>query len=393
MKPPFNSFRDAQIAWREDAPILAKRFGIINPYAVSYLPNSDFANDKALAQENLFSSDMVAPLAGFAVDASPIAVTAQPTLTTSPNSALPVWFTMYQDPEVYKVLFAKNMAAQIFGEKKQGDWLTETAMFFTVEHTGEVSSYDDFSESGNTNANFNYPQRQSYLYQTIKEYGDRQAARAGLAQLSWASELDTAAALAMGKFENLTYFFGVKGLQNYGWLNDPALTAALTPITKAAGGNTWVTNGVITATPNEILTDIQSLFIALVNQTQGLVDEMANLTLVGPPAVMSALTATNSFNVNVYALLKENFPNLKFARAVQYGTANANNPQGLTGGNLVQLVVDQVEAQRTGFCAFTEKMRSHAPVRGLSSWKQKVTGGSFGAVIRQPFGIAQMIGV
>ena len=37
----------------------------------------------------------------------------------------------------------------------------------------------------------------------------------------------------LNKFSNLTYFFGVQGLQNYGLLNDPHLNASLTPATKA----------------------------------------------------------------------------------------------------------------------------------------------------------------
>lgn len=118
------------------------------------------------------------------------------------------------------------MAAVIFGERKTGDWTTETSFFPTVEHTGEVSSYGDYNENGSSGANTNFPQRQSYRYQTIVEYGELELERAGLAKLNWVSEQNGAAALAMNKYQNLTYFFGVQGLQNYGLLNDADLTAA-----------------------------------------------------------------------------------------------------------------------------------------------------------------------
>jgi hypothetical protein len=111
------------------------------------------------------------------------------------------------------------------------------------------------------------------------------------------------------------------------------------------------------------------------------------------PGSEVALTATNSFNVNVSDLLKKNFPNITVKTAVQYGVLSSSNPQGITGGNLVQMIADAVEGQQTGYCAFSEKMRSHPIVRQLSSFQQKVTAGTWGAIVRQPFGISQMLGV
>jgi hypothetical protein len=177
------------------------------------------------------------------------------------------------------------MAATIFGEIKKGDWTTQTSFFPTVEHTGEVSSYGDYSENGSAGANTNWPQRQSYLFQTIVEYGELELDRAGLAKIGWVSEQNGAAALALNKYSNLTYFFGVQGLQNYGLLNDPNLTASLTPAPKAAGGNAWVVNGVIVATANN---DILSLFLQLTSQTVGLIDKKSPMKLSTSPSWFSA---------------------------------------------------------------------------------------------------------
>lgn len=363
----FNNFGDAQAAYREDVNHLAQR-GVVNGLAVSYLPESFKTNFK-------------------------LAMDAQPQMATAPNSGVPAFLTNFVDPAVYEILFSPNMAAVILGEVKKGDWTTQTTFFPTVEHNGEVSSYGDFSENGHAGANTNWPQRQSYLYQVIKEYGELELDRAGLAKISWVSEIDQAAALALNKFQNYAYFFGIQGLQNYGLLNDPNLTAPLTPAPKAYGNNRWVTNGVVTATANEIYADIQSMFIKLVNQAAGLVDAKAKITLAMAPGIAIALNATNSFNVNVYTLLKGNFPNIRFETAMQYGQTSASNPQGIAAGNLVQMIVDSVEGQQTGYCAFNEKMRAHPILRGLSSFRQKLTAGTWGAIIRQPFGIAQMLGV
>lgn len=322
-----------------------------------------------------------------------LAMDAHPSINTTSNAGVPAFLTTLIDPQVFKVLFSPNKAAQILGEVRKGTWLDETAMFPTVEHTGEVSSYGDFNENGRTGANTNWPQRQAYLFQTVKEYGDRELERAGLARISWVSELDVAAATVMNKFSNLTYFFGVSGLQNYGLLNDPNLSASLTPATKAAGGAKWITNGAITATANEIYADVEALFYQLVTQTGGLVEQTDELVLAMSPGSAVALTATNSFNVNVTDLLKKNFPNLRVETAVQYGATSATNPQGVAAGNLVQLIATKIEGQETGYCSFNEKMRAFPVVRAMSSYKSKVVGGSWGAIIRQPFAISSMVGV
>ena len=323
-----------------------------------------------------------------------MALDAQPQLSTVPNSGVPVMLTTLIDPSVYRILFAANKAAKILGEVRKGNWLDSTALFPVVESDGEVSSYGDFAENGMVSANTNWPNRQAYLYQTIKKYGQRELELAGLGRINWVSELDRSAAVVMDKFQNLSYFYGINGLENYGLLNDPNLSAAITPSAKAYGGTAWVVNGVIKATPNEIYLDIQSLFYQLIaQQSNGVIDADTAMTLALSPGSEFALTATNSFNVNVHDQLKKNFPNLKIENAVQYGAITSSNPQGNAAGNYAQLIATTVEGQDTGYCAFNEKFRAHALVRGLSSFMQKVTGGTWGAVIRQPFAISGIVGI
>lgn len=328
-----------------------------------------------------------------AMDEMGMAMDALPTLTTDPNAGVPAILTTMIDPTIIRVLFSPNKAAMIVGEQKKGTWVDDTILFPIVENTGEVSSYGDYSNNGSTNANTNWPARQNYIYQTIKQYGERELERAGLAKINWVGELDMSAATVMHKYENLTYFFGVAGLQNYGLLNDPGLSAALTPALKGYGGVKWINNGVIVATANEIYLDIESLFLQLVNQSGGLIEATDKIVLAMSPGSAVALTATNSFNVNVNDLLKKNFPNIEIITAVQYGALSSSNPQGVAAGNFIQMIAPTVEGQQTAFAAYSEKMRAHAIVKELSAFKQKVSGGSWGTVIRQPFAISAMVGV
>lgn len=314
------------------------------------------------------------------------AMDAQPALVTASNAGIPAWLTSYVDPEVIRIVQAPNEGANILGEKKTGDWTTETALFTVVENTGEVSSYGDFNTNGRSDSNVSWPQRQSYHFQTIVEYGDREMERAGLAKLSRVGELQISAAATLDKFSDYTYHFGVSGLQNYGMLNDPALSAALTPSTKAAGGTVWVddTTGAVKATANEVYGDVQAMFSKLVKQTAGRVKRTDPLTLALPPQAEVGLTATNSFGISVGDLLKKNFPNLTVKTSYRYATQ---------AGNVAQLIAEKFEGQDTGYCAFTEKLRDHAVVRQVSSYVQKKTSGSWGAIIRFPMGVSQMIGV
>ena len=342
-----------------DAAWLENEWGIIAPLAVDYLPQ-EFRRNFALAMD------------------------AQPTLVTSPNGGIPAWLTQYVDPEIIRVMQTPNKGAQIFGEEKKGDWTTQSTWFPMIENTGEVSSYGDFNANGRSDINTQWESRQSYLFQTIIEYGDLEVDRAGLARLNLVAEKQLSAAKTLDKFQDFTYHFGVANLENYGCLNDPSLPAALTPTTKAAGGVKWVTSGAVTATANEIYADFQMLFNQLATTTFGTIDMETQLTLVIPSASISALSATNSFGITVRALIDQSFPNVEIISDPRYTT---------TAGNVVQLIAKTFDGMQTSYCAFNEKMRDHQVVRGLSSYQQKRTGGSWGWILRFPMAISQMLGV
>ncbi len=362
------NLQESMQTWRTHAAMLEAR-GIVLPEVKAYLPD-DFRNDYKMAMD------------------------AQPALFTTPNSSVPAYLTTYFDPEIVRVKFAANQAAVIFGEAKRGTWIDNTWAIQMMEITGEVSTYGDYNENGRAGINTQWEYRQQYVYQTMKEVGDRELEVAGLARLNYVAEVDAAAAYNLDKFLNFSYFFGITGLQNYGLLNDPSLPAVLTPATKAAGGTRWMssTNAPV-ATPNEVYNDILTMVTQLVTQTQGLITGSDRMVLAMSPQSKMGLNTANSFGLTVEDLLKKNFPNITVQTAVQYGAQTATNPQGNLAGNLVQLIADSMEGQDTGFCAFSDKMRSSPMIRATSSFKQKLVAGTWGAIIKVPVAIASMVGV
>ena len=308
-----------------------------------------------------------------------LALDAQPGLVTTPNAGVPGFLTNIVDPEVVRIIVTPMRAARILGETKKGDWTTLSAQFPTVESAGQIASYGDYNNNGTTDANANWTARQSYHYQTIERWGERQVALWGVAAINYKAELDRAAALVMNKFQNRSYFFGVTGLQNYGLLNDPSLIAPIAPSTKAAGGTTW-TN----ATAQELYNDVLALYGKLNSQMGFNVEMTDNITLVLSPNRLPNLAKVSQFNVTARQTILENFPNLTIETAPEYSTA---------GGELMQMIVTDFEGVRTGYGAFTEKMRAHPLIPDVSSWKQKMSGGTWGAIIRRPIAIAQELGI
>ena len=330
-----------------------------------------------------------------AMDSNPelFGMDAQPQLVSTASAGIPAFLTTIIDPQILEVRQAQNKASQIYEEVRKGVWTTESALFPVVENTGITSSYGDYNNSGSTNINMNWETRQPYLFQTTIQYGDLALDRAALGRIGLAAELRNAAAKALGKQENLIYFKGVQGLLNYGIQTDPNLSAALAPAPKANGGFSWLTNGTTpNATANEIFIDFQSNVFNLINQSDGNIDTESEMVAVMSPSRMGALTATNSFDVNVPQLLKDNFPKLRLVSAIQFGVLSTQNTQGVAS-EMFQIIATKPDGQDTGWVAFNEKLRAHRLIPDMSSFKQKMTSGSYGAVIRQPFAVSTMTGI
>jgi hypothetical protein len=360
--------QEARSEWQAHKAMLEEK-GVVLPSVTMYLPD-EWKKDFHLAMD------------------------AAGTLTTDPNGAIPSLLTTVIDPQVIRVAFTPLQFAKILTERKAGDWLEETRIFPVVEETGEVSSYGDFNNNGRAGVNLNFPNFQSYLFQTFVRYGERELERAGLAKINYVSELGVSAADLLNRYQNLSYAFGINGLQNYGIINNPYLSAYLTPATKAAGGTTWFSGNSPNATANEVYNDIVALVEKLISQTNGVIELDDPMTLAMSPSSALALRFANSFGVYVRDLLKEGFPKMKIMTAPQYGQQTTTNPQGYSAaGNAMQLIVDEIQGQRVAYAAFNEKLRSHKIIAEPSAWQQKQTSGTWGTILRMPLGVTGMLGI
>lgn len=304
----------------------------------------------------------------------------QPGMITTPNAGIPALLTTYVDPKLIEVILQPLKAAEIYGEAQKGDWTTDTAMFGMVEMTGGAAAYGDFSQNGRSDANTNWPQRQNFGVQTMTEWGDREVARMALAKVDWAARKNISSANTLNRWMNAVFFYGVgTSLQNYGALNDPALPAALTPATKAAGGTSWQN-----ALPTEILADVQTGYFNLQTQSGGNIDRDSALKLVISPQTDTYVANTNSFGLTASEMLKKAFPNLTIETA----------PQLLSGTTYsYQMFVEEYEGQRSVECVFAEKMRAHRMVMDTSSQRQKKSAFAWGTLWYRPMFQVQMAGI
>jgi hypothetical protein len=359
---------------------LAVRAGIVFDGAIDFLPRAQPTKGEFGA---LDMAKVKLAMDGMGLDAANTNNYGQPTLVTSPNGGIPAFLTTYLDPKLIAVLLTPLKAEDIYGVTKKGDWITQTAMFIMAEMTGFTAAYGDFNEAGRSDANVNYPQRQSFNFQTFTEWGDMQLERMAAGKVDWAATLNISSANTLNRFMNLLYFYGAgNGLQNYGGLNDPSLSASLTPATKAAGGTSWAN-----ALPTEILADVQTCYAQLTGQAKGLGGNIARdskMTLAIDPTTDTYIANTNSFGLTAAEMIKKAFPNITIKTAVQYLSGTTYS---------LQLIADEVEGQRTAEAAFNEKMRAHRIIPATSSFRQKKSAGCWGTIIYRPAGIVSMAGV
>lgn len=309
-----------------------------------------------------------------------MALDAQPGMVTTPNAGIPLLFTSVVDPQVIRTVFQPlNMAEIMGGEVQKGSWIDDAVYFPQIDPTGQVATYNDFSDNGAVDANANWTPRQPYPYQTWKRWGDKQVARYGAAAINYNSELDLSRVRAFNTFQNKTYAFGVTGLINYGLLNDPGLITAIAPRTKTAGGTSWSV-----ATAKEVYQDITKLFRQLVTQMGGNVDMNAVMTLALSNTSATYLVENTDFSVQAEQMIRKAFPNMTVKTAPQYTTGS---------GELMQLILVGYDGAQTAYPAYTEKLRVHRLEVKSSNYAQKFSGGTLGAVVRRPIAVAQMIGI
>lgn len=310
------------------------------------------------------------PVSEYAMDA----VDLTPHLIGSANAGIPSFLTTYVDPKVIDVLVAPMKAAEIVGESKKGDWTTLNATFIQAEPLTKVATYGDYSADGDSSVNVNYPQRQSYFFQTWTRWGERELEMYGAGRVDFAAQLNYASALGLAKFMNSAYLFGVAGMQNYGMTNDPNLP---TPVAAPA---VWGT----TSTPDAMFNSLVTMFKQLQVQSAGVIEMDDEIVIGLPPTALADLSNANTYGLAAIKLVKDAFPKMRFVTVPEFDTAS---------GRLVQMWAPKVEGQDTATCAFTEKMRAHTIEKYSSYYRQKKSAGTWGFILWRPFAVTQLLGV
>ena len=295
-----------------------------------------------------------------------------------PNIAIPAYMGVYVNPRIIEILTAKRNYKLIAPEVKSGDWATPFVQFRALELTGEVTPYQDYDANGQASINTNFPVRQQYRFETTIRVGDLEQDVNANARIDLFAEKQRSAATLLEISFNKYAFYGVTGLNIYGLLNDPNLNSDLTPTTGAAG-NTWTLK-----TADEIMSDFAKMFGKLYERSNGWIDGSTKTKLVVPPASLAELNKVNAFGVSVKKMLADTYPNMEIISA----------PEMVTGsGNLAMILADEIEGQPTVEFGYSEKYKAHSIIRDSSSMHQKVSAGTYGAVVYMPFAIVTMLGV
>lgn len=309
----------------------------------------------------------------FDVNASPIAMDSYDggTALTTPNGGIPAMLTTVLSPKWIETLVAPIKLASALPEQQFGDRVTTNVQFPMFELYGEASSYGDYNANAMSNNNENYEFRQPYAYQTNITVGEIEQERAAAARFNLVDRKVQAATLTLNKTQNAIYLYGVAGLKNYGILNDPSLL----PNTVGVNWNGLDSLGLY----NEVL----KIFQKLVSQANGLVDENESMTMLLSPGMNALLLASNQYGLNAMKYIKDNLPNLKIVTVPEYKTAT---------GEKVQLILDSYMGQPTVHLGFVDKLRVHAVEVKTSSFLQKRSQATIGAIVYYPIFIANYLG-
>ena len=298
---------------------------------------------------------------------------------TAPNIGVPAVLATYVDPSIVRILTAPRNARKLFGERRKGDWTTASAMFKAIEAVGDIAPYADYSNAATADVNVVYPERDNFVYQTTIRYGEREMAMLGKAAIELASEKQISAAEILDIAANKYYLKGVAGKRCYGLLNDPNLPSDISPTTVRSTVVKWEDKTTV-----EIYDDIIKIFGKLAEHSNGRISVDSDLVLACPPAIMVLLGKTTDYGKSVLDMLKNYFTKIDFVTLPELYASSTNS---------VLMCARDVDGAPVAELAFSEKMRSHQLIPELSSYKQKFSAGTYGAVVLRPFAIQIMTGV
>lgn len=285
------------------------------------------------------------------------------TAVTAANGGILAALTTVVTPNFIEALTAPMKMATIFNERQLGDRVTSSVNIPVIELNGETSAYGDFNDNSMSDSNVNWVARQPFEYQTHIKIGTKEVEVASAAKYDLVGAKTRASILALNKYQNQTYLYGVAGLQNYGLLNSPDLLPDVV-------GVNWSTLGAL-----ELYNEILKIYTQLVTQANGLVDKSDTMILIMSPAMAARLLTSNEYGLNAMKYITDNLPNLRIETVPEYSTP---------AGEKVQLILESYLGQNTVDLAFTSKLLAGAVEVKTTGWLQKRSQASLGAIVYYP---------
>lgn len=297
----------------------------------------------------------------------------------APNASVPAYMRAYADPRVIEIMTAARNYRKIASEVKFGDMTTAFAQFHAIEFTGTSTPYGDYDGNGQVGVNTAYPVREQYIFQTTLKVGDLEQAMNARVGLDLYAQKQTSAAILLDSEFNRFALYGVAGKSIYGLLNDPNLNAAIAPET-VDGSTDWDGKGC-----DEQMVDINKLYKALVGQAGGHIDDTTPLVMLVSPQSMADLNKRNAYGIACKDMVKDTFPNMEIVVVPEL-----NNES--TGDTMIIMAKD-IMGQNVVEFGYSEKYHAHEAIRGLSDVSQKISAGTYGAIVYLPFAVATMTGI
>lgn len=333
--------------------------------------------DMKLAQQKGFSFGNATKFMDFADPRAMIKDAA----TLDPNATVPAYMRTYANPRVIEVLTAERAYRKIAPEVKNGDFTTAFTQFRSIEFTGNTTPYGDYDGNGVSGVNTAFPVREQYRFQTTVKVGDLEQKMNAEAKIDLFAEKQKSAAINIDIAFNKYALYGVAGKAVYGLLNDPSLNAAITPIVVNSTHTVWAEK-----TANQQMDDLNKLVASLYTQAAGHIDDSTKTKLLVSPATLAAMNKVNDYGVTMKKMVADTYPNLTVVVVPELYNATLET-------STMILLADEILGQPTVEFGYADKYYAHEIVRDLSSWKQKVSAGTYGAIVQLPFAIGSMTGI
>jgi hypothetical protein len=305
----------------------------------------------------------------------------QDAATLDPNATVPAYMRTYANPRIIEVLTAERAYRKIAPEVKNGDFTTAFTQFRSIEFTGDTTPYGDYDGNGVSGVNTAFPVREQYRFQTTIKVGDLEQKMNAEAKIDLFAEKQKSAAINIDIAFNKYALYGVAGKAVYGLLNDPSLNAAITPIVVNSTQTKWEDK-----TANQEMNDLNKLVASLYTQAAGHIDDSTRTKLLVSPATLAAMNKLNDYGVSVKKMIADTYPNMTIVVVPELYNATLET-------STMILLADEILGQPTVEFGYADKYYAHEIVRDLSSWKQKVSAGTYGAIVQLPFAIGSMTGI